>query len=33
MSELKKQSEQFNEQADEDWERVLFGLAFQKIVI
>tara|TARA_B100000683_G_scaffold267291_1_gene300715 strand:- start:620 stop:2473 length:1854 start_codon:yes stop_codon:yes gene_type:complete len=27
MSELKKQSEQFNEQADEDWERVLFGLA------
>ncbi len=27
LSELKKQSEQFNEQADEDWERVLFGLA------
>ena len=27
MSELKKQSEQFDEQADEDWERVLFGLA------
>ena len=32
MSELKKQSEQFNEQADEDWERVLFGL-LKKIVI
>lgn len=27
MIELKKQSEQFDEQADEDWERVLFGLA------
>ena len=27
MSELKKKSENFNEQADEDWERILFGVA------
>lgn len=27
MSDLKKQSEQFNEQSDEDWERILFGIA------
>jgi hypothetical protein len=27
MFDLKKQSEQFNEQSDEDWERILFGIA------
>ena len=27
IADLKKQSENFNEQADEDWERILFGVA------